>query len=269
MPEGHTIHRLARDQRRDLVGHRLEVDAAQARFAEAAGRVLERTEAYGKNLFHHWDGGEVVHIHLGLVGGFRRHPVPAPPMGPAVRLRLTGPDAAWDLSGAMTCALVDPARRDEVVAALGPDPLRPDGRVDDFVARITASSRGLGALLLDQSIVAGIGNVYRAEVLFLLGLHPLVTGTELGADRAVELWTILTRLLRDGVRRNRIVTRDPADLPGPLRSLEREDVVYVYRRSTCGRCGAPLEVFEAGGRKIWACPVEQPEPSPPGSRPDR
>src|SRR4051794_9644062 len=95
MPEGHTIHRLARDQTRDLVGHAVRVSSPQGRFAESAAVLDRRTvtavEAYGKHLFHRWDDGQVLHVHLGLIGKFLPRPAPAPPPVGAVRLRLEGP----------------------------------------------------------------------------------------------------------------------------------------------------------------------------------
>ncbi|HEX7135823.1 MAG TPA: DNA-formamidopyrimidine glycosylase family protein, partial [Iamia sp.] len=112
MPEGHTIHRQAREQRADLAGHALRTNVVQERFAGAAarldGQVLTDVEAYGKHLFQTWEDGSVVHVHLGLYGKWRRQPVPPEAMVGAVRLRLVGPTRAWDLAGATVCALVTP-----------------------------------------------------------------------------------------------------------------------------------------------------------------
>src|SRR3954464_8467994 len=130
VPEGHTIHRQARDQARDLVGHPIAASVVQERFAHGAarvdGRVLKAVEAYGKHLFQWWDSGDVLHVHLGLFGRWRRRPNPAgAPVG-ELRLRLEGPEQTWDLSGAIICALVSPDDRDATLARLGPDPLRAD-----------------------------------------------------------------------------------------------------------------------------------------------
>ena len=82
MPEGHTIHRAARRQRRELGGQTLRASSPQGRFAEGAaaldGRRLEGVDAVGKHLFYRFDDGEVLHVHLGLFGRFRHHPAPAP-----------------------------------------------------------------------------------------------------------------------------------------------------------------------------------------------
>ena len=129
MPEGHTLHRLARDQRRDLRGHKVSVSSPQGRFTDSARlldqHVVEAVDAYGKHLFTRFDTGDILHVHLGLIGKFRRQlSPPAPPVG-IVRLRVEGPSATWDLSGPTVCRVVDPAEMERVIATLGPDPLRP------------------------------------------------------------------------------------------------------------------------------------------------
>ena len=125
MPEGHTLHRLAKDQRRDLRGHKVTVSSPQGRFAESAQRldqhVVERVDAYGKHLFTRFDCGDTLHVHLGLIGKFRRQASPpAAPVG-IVRLRLEGPTATWDLSGPTVCRVIDP---DEMQRVRRSDPIR-------------------------------------------------------------------------------------------------------------------------------------------------
>jgi endonuclease-8 len=262
MPEGHTLHRLARDIGRDLQGGAVGASSPQGRFAQGAsqidGRVLERTEAYGKHLFLEWESDLVLHVHLGLIGGFRRQPSPpALPQG-LVRLRLEGADHTWDLSGPMVCRLGDPDLVEEVTATLGPDPLRADADPGAFAARVARSRKAIGALLLDQDVVAGVGNVYRAEVLFLCGIHPARAARSLAAAEVGCLWDTIAAQLRLGLRRNRIVTIDPADLGKPISGVRRGEGVYVYHQEHCARCGAPTEVIDLGGRRIWACPIEQP-----------
>jgi hypothetical protein len=117
MPEGHTIHRIARDQTADLVGGPVHTETVQERFSDGAarldGRTIERIEAYGKHLFQWWDGAEVLHVHLGLFGKWTRRTSPPPPPSGEMRLRLAGQTHTWDLAGAITCRLVGPAERDE------------------------------------------------------------------------------------------------------------------------------------------------------------
>jgi endonuclease-8 len=262
MPEGHTIHRLARDQRRDLAGHPLAVSSPQGRFAESAalldGRTVRSVEAFGKHLFHRWEDGQVLHVHLGLIGKFFRRPSPAPPPVGAVRLRMEGPEATWDLSGPAICALVGPEEIERVAAGLGPDPLRRGADPAAFVAKISRSAKPIGALLLDQSVVAGIGNVFRAEVLFLHGIHPETPGRDLTEQQVIALWDELVAQLRAGVRRNRIVTLRPEDLGRSLGRLSKADALYVYHHEACRRCGGPIEALNVANRRIDACPSCQP-----------
>jgi endonuclease-8 len=261
MPEGHTIHRLARDLRKDLRGAAVEASARQDRFAEGAaridGEVLSDTEAYGKHLFLHFDSGDLMHVHLGLVGKFRRRS-PEDRPSDALRVRLEAGDAAWDLTGAMTCALVDPDHRATVVAKLGPDPLRRDGKVEPFVEAIRSSKRPIALQLLDQSVIAGIGNVYRAEALFLTGIHPKTRGDRIDVVELEQLWTLMQALLRDGVRRNRIVTRRKDELPKGR--ITRGEALYAYKRAgmPCRHCDDEIARTEIANRKIWWCPTCQP-----------
>jgi endonuclease-8 len=262
VPEGHTIHRLARDQRRDLVGHPITTRVVQPRFTAGAamldGRVLHRVEAYGKHLFQWWDGGLVLHVHLGLFGRWRRRLTPAgDPVG-EMRLRLEGPERTWDLSGATRCALVTPEDRDAVVARLGPDPLRADADPERMWERVHRSRQAIGALLMDQSVIAGIGNVYRAELLNIVGVDPRRLGRDLERSEFDALWPETVRQLRLGVRRNKIVTVRPEELSRPASRTPMHDAVYVYRRETCRRCGSPLEEWVMAARRIWRCPICQP-----------
>jgi endonuclease-8 len=261
MPEGHTIHRLARDLRRDLRGPALRAETRQEGFfGEGArrldGRELVDTSAMGKHLFLHWDGAEVLHVHLGLFGRFRRHRVPAPEPSPNLRLRLTGPERAWDLTGAMVCALRGPDVLDEVAAKLGPDPLRADADPDRFVTKVLRSRKPIGALLLDQSVIAGIGNVYRAELLHLTGIHPDREGRSLSEADVKSLWALAVEQLRLGVQRNRIVT---VPLDGRrLRDVRRGEDRHVYKRQECLTCAGPVEWTDVGNRRSYACPTCQP-----------
>ncbi len=260
MPEGDTIHGIARDQQRDFAGHAIAVSSPQGRFEEGAagidGRVVGRVEAYGKHLFQHLEG-DIVHIHLGLIGRFR--PQPSPPEAPVgeVRLRQVSPAATWDLSGPQTCRVITPHERDEVVAELGPDPLRRGADSEAMWHGIHGSDRAIGALLLDQSVVAGIGNVYRAELLYLCGIHPTRPGSSLSRDEVDSLWRATSDQMRRGLRLRRMVTRDPEEVSVPLGRLPDEERLYVYQRDTCRRCGSALSRFELGGRTTWACPFCQ------------
>ena len=267
MPEGHTIHRAARQQQRLFGGEILAACSPQGRFAASAARLdgtrLRRVEAWGKHLFSTFDSGDILHVHLGLFGRFTVHTtLPAPPAGAAVRLRLTGPGAALDLSGPTICALIDPAGRDRVIAGLGPDPLRRDHRgAGRFATRVQASRAPIGALLMNQAVVAGVGNVYRAESLFLEGLHPELPGRSLTFEQTAALWARIVVLLRDGVRRGAIVTIDPAAVDRPLGAVRRGEATWVYGQERCRRCTAPVRRWEMAGRRCYACEACQPASS--------
>lgn len=262
MPEGHTVHRQARQQRRELVGHALATDVVQDRFAASAarldGQVLDDAEAWGKHLFQTWEGGEVLHVHLGLYGKWRRQPTPPPPMRGAVRLRLVGPTKVWDLAGATACELLSPDERDTIVARLGPDPLRRDADPDRFLDRVARSRAPVGTLLLDQSAVAGIGNVYRAEVLFLQGIHPERPARELRPHEAGGLWAEMVHQLGLGLRRGKIITRRADEVNHSPARLPRAEAHYVYHRDTCRICGGPVRRTELAARRIDLCPRCQP-----------
>ena len=254
MPEGHTLHRLAHEVGSAFGGRRVRVSSPQGRFAESAalvdGSVLLDAEAAGKHLFCELAGERVVHIHLGLIGQLDVHPdvaeVPLP-VG-QVRLRLAtadGTPAAYaDLRGAIVCDLVTTARRDEVIARLGPDPLRPDADPMRAWARISRSHRPIGDLLMDQAVLAGVGNVYRAEVLFRHRMHPLRPGRTLRVGQWQAMWDDLVVLMAEGVKTGTIDTVRPEHTPEamgrPPRADDHGGEVYVYRRAgqACLVCGS-------------------------------
>ena len=127
MPEGHTIHRTARDHHRLFAGSQLAVSSPQGRFRLGArkldGQVLASVEAYGKHLFYLWERA-ILHVHLGLYGKFRQHRCPPPAPRGAVRLRVIGYERAFDLNGPTACEIISQKALDAVHNRLGPDPLR-------------------------------------------------------------------------------------------------------------------------------------------------
>ena len=260
MPEGNTIHRLARIHNRDFGGKRVRVSSPQGRFAKEAakldGRRFLAAEAYGKHLFHHWSGGLVVHVHLGMAGWFYRHRGPLPEPRPTVRMRLATRKVASDLIGPPTCELIPEFARQQVLERLGADPLRRD--FDPHRARKALEKRprrAIGDALLDQSVLAGVGNIYRAEALFLTGIHPLRRSETLSAAEWDSLWRTVRRLMRLGVTQAEIrtVARDePA--PHPLSGRGPGDAFYVYHQEVCRRCGTPIAEFPLSARRMFACP---------------
>ena len=262
VPEGHTIHRLARRHARLLVGQPVSADSPQGRFEDGArlldGRVLGATDAWGKHLFHRYDD-LWLHVHLGLYGKFRDGTLPAPPAVGALRLRLVGAGHWLELRGPTACEVLTTAERQAVLARLGPDPLRRRPDVEAFVTRVLRSRAPIATLLMDQSVVAGVGNVYRAEVLFRQRLDPFRPGRDHDAAVLHAVWDDLVGLLRAGVRAGRIVTTLPEDRERPAARPRRVDAHYVYGRSEqpCRVCGTPVQDAPIAARRLFWCPVCQ------------
>lgn len=259
MPEGPVLHRFARQQNRDLSGRRVRASASQARFASQArtlsGKVFERVEARGKHLFHHWRDGPIVHVHLGMFGDFYRFASPPPAPRPTVRLRLSTAGATWDLIGPPTCELISSEERLAILDRLGPDPISSRRGESVFVERLQRTDRAIGHALMDQRVVAGIGNIYRAEILFLTGLHPLRASSSLSASELEELWSMTKRLLRRGVREGRIWTIEPMERSLTEHGRRR---FYVYQQETCLRCRSSIATLPLTGRTMFACETCQP-----------
>jgi DNA-formamidopyrimidine glycosylase len=268
MPEGHTLRRLALDLTDAFAGERVTVGSPQGRFAADAalvdGTVLEAADSAGKHLFLEFAADRVIHIHLGLIGKLAITPGPALAPRGEVRLRLATSTAYADLRGATRCDLIGPDRRDQVIASLGPDPLRPDADPDKAWARISRSERSIGDLLMDQAVLAGVGNVYRAEVLFRHRVDPQRPGRSLRKAQWQAMWDDLVVLMAAGVTVNRIDTVRPEHTPEAMGRPPRVDdhggEVYVYRRTgqDCLVCGTTVRTSVLKGRNLFWCPRCQP-----------
>lgn len=216
----------------------MTVTSPQGRFRDASivdGAVLVATDAWGKHLFHEYEGDRIVHVHLGIYGKFSVHDAPPPQPRGTCRMRLAADDVTIDLVGPTTCELLDAEGKARVTRRLGPDPLRRGADPERAWAMLQRRRTSVGQALMDQSVIAGVGNVYRAEVLLAQGIHPERPASTLSRDEFDALWKTLRALLRKGVRENRINTRD------------------VYRQETCRRCGGPVRRFDLGGRWAYAC----------------
>jgi endonuclease VIII len=269
MPEGHVTHGLARDLRRTLLGAAVRASSPQGRFADGAalldGQLLTRTDAWGKYLFLHFGAGRILHIHLGLIGKLRPIDASALP-GAAVRLRLENDAIAWQLTGPTRCALITPEEKKAILAPLGADPLRRHPDVPRMRDRMGRKNSPLGAVLLDQTVIAGIGNVYRAELLFLQGIHPLRAASSLADAEVGSLWEETVHQLKRGLRLGRIVTTDPVEIGRSVSRMRPEDRLYVYHRTHCRWCGSELQTLVLGGRPMQLCPVHQPLLTPVATR---
>jgi endonuclease VIII len=284
VPEGHTLHRLARRHRQTFGGRTVHVISPQGRFAAGAalldGTVLRVAQAHGKHLFLGFSPPEAsdvdapgpvatprrrlrpdrwLHVHLGLIGSFEFGVGPPPPPRGAVRLRIATDDAWADLRGPTACELLTEPEVGGIRRRLGADPLRPNAEPHAAYARITRSTVPIGALLMQQEVVAGVGNVYRAELLYRHRLDPWLPGRELSEAAWEALWGDLVVLMRDGLRRGRIVTTLPQDRPhrsGPVRDGEAH---YVYRRTglPCFVCATLVVSEPMAGRTLYRCPYCQ------------
>lgn len=176
-----------------------------------------------------------------------------------MRLRLRTDEHWCELRGATAVELLGPAEREIVLARLGPDPLRRDADPARFVARATASRAPVGGLLTDQKLLAGIGNVYRAELLFRARVEPHRCGREVGPDALNGIGRDAVMLLRAGVRTGRIVTTLPADRARRTGPAGASDAHYVYRRDglPCRVCGELVRRERFGGRNLFWCPACQ------------
>ncbi len=276
MPEGHTLHRLATLHRRRYVGRPVSVSSPQGRFTTDAelidGRVLEAAEAYGKHLFHHYGPDLVVHVHLGLYGRFSDERLPTEEPRGQVRMRMIGETHYADLRGPTACALLTDPEAEAIRARLGADPLRDVADPDRAWTRISRSAAPLATLLMDQSVIAGVGNVYRAEVLFRLGLDPQLPGRALRREQWDAIWADLVELLRAGYAVGKIETLRPEHDPSlyPMDNVVPcARAVYAYRRTgePCLVCGTPIAHARHLARNLFWCPVCQaPERARPAGR---
>ncbi len=185
---------------------------------------------------------------------------PPEPVG-QVRVRILTPTAVADLRGPTVCEVLEPSQVRALADRLGPDPEAPTEsrrRAEDrFVARASRSGQAIGQLLMDQSVVAGIGNVYRAELLFRARMDPHRPGNAVPEDELRALWRDWVKLLRIGVETGQMLTID--GLRGARRAAalaNRADRHWVYKREglPCRRCGTAIALETMQARKLYWCP---------------
>jgi endonuclease VIII len=312
MPEGHSVHRIARQFALHFVGKRITASSPQGRFAAGAaeinGHMMVDAKAVGKQMFLEFDNGLWLRVHLGLYGAWdfagdftsgtsTGSPTPkdsrgedsltsmgapriarlrmseqetaAPdadtfppdPIG-AVRVRLLTDDTVADLRGPTACEVLTPDQVQAAIDKLGPDPLIDSPRVGEerFVQAVRKTSTPIGLLLMDQSVVSGIGNVYRAELLFRARLDPHKPGKDVPEEAVRALWKDWTKLLKIGVKTGQMLTMDGLSKKKQGAALaNREDRHWVYHRTgePCRVCGTPIVMEVAAGRKLYYCPKDQ------------
>ena len=186
---------------------------------------------------------------------------PPEPIG-QVRVRLLTDTVCADLRGPTACEVLDPAQVEAVVAKLGPDPLIDAGQAaeDRFAASVGKKPTPIALLLMDQNVVAGIGNVYRTELLFRARQNPHTPGRLVPEEHVRHLWRDWSKLLRIGVETGQMMTMDDLDPEAYLAALaNRADRHWVYKREglPCRVCGTNIVMEELGARKLYWCPYCQ------------
>jgi formamidopyrimidine-DNA glycosylase len=182
-----------------------------------------------------------------------------PPIVGQVRLRLLTTTTCADLRGPTACVIQTPDEVQATIAKLGPDPLvdDPDEGEERFVAVVRRKPTPIGLLLMDQSVVSGIGNVYRAELLFRARLDPHTPGRDVPEETVRAIWRDWVRLLAVGVETGQMMTMDDLD-PEQWRAAmaHRDDRHWVYHRAglPCRVCGTSIVLEEMAARKLYWCP---------------
>ncbi|MFF2632084.1 Fpg/Nei family DNA glycosylase [Microbacterium sp. NPDC058021] len=328
MPEGHSVHRIARQFDRNFVGRRVSASSPQGRFVEGAavldGRTATEVRAVGKQMFLAFDDAIWLRVHLGMYGAWdfageilvdptiaaangrmgqtnqrgtvledapildaagenslasigapRRTRVHVrmseqttgladdeqwpPAVVGQVRLRLMTDITCADLRGPTSCELQTADEMAATVAKLGPDPLVDDPTAGEerFTATVRRKPTPIGLLLMDQTVVSGIGNVYRAEMLFRARQNPHTPGRDVPEETVRALWRDWVTLLSIGVETGQMMTMDdlaPEDYRKAMAS--RDDRHWVYHRAglPCRVCGTAIVVEEMATRKLYWCP---------------
>ena len=235
------------------------------RYADLSGRDVLEVRSRGKHLLLRLSGGLTLHTHFRMDGSWHLYRVGERWQGgPAGQVRVVLATQAWQAVGYRlpVVDLVPTEREGDVVGHLGPDLLGEDWDADEATRRLTArAGEPVGLVLLDQTVLAGLGNLYRTELCFLRGTTPWTRVADMAAPHAwVELAHRLLRANRD--RAVQVTT-------GRSGRGERH---WVFERSTCQRCGSRVGTALQGqpGREriTYWCPACQAGPAPP-SRPVR
>ena len=264
MPEGDTIRRVATVLGREVTGRavaRLELrDRGEVR--ELAGRRIDGVEPRGKQMLVHFEGGWTLRVHLGMHGRWtRRHLRQPRPRGATVVLAVG--DTAYVCDRAYRAELIRTSalRTHPALARLGPDLLADPPDLDNAVRRATRpahAGREIADVLLDQRIAAGIGNVYKSEVLFEEGVHPRTRVGDLSPEQVRGLYETAARLMRLN-----LVTRRRTSVPIRRRPQPSSQRLWVYGRGgkACLDCATTIERFLQGdmARSTYFCPACQEE----------
>jgi endonuclease-8 len=242
-----------------FAGEAIIVDSPQGRFSSDAklvsNRVLVRARAIGKQLFLEFDNDLTLRIHLGIYGKWKLHSAEGwPEVVGEVRARFRSSKAIAELRGPTVCEVIDDREVAAVEKRLGPDPLNPDPRGKErerFAAKVACSRTSIGQLLMNQEVISGIGNVYRAELLFRAGVDPHTPGNALPREVIENLWLDSVKLLKVGVKTSFMITRDDLFTKRPSKA----DRNWVYKREgqACRVCSTNVSIEIMAGRKLYWC----------------
>ena len=296
MPEGNEVHRWADRHNAAFAGKKMHVEGPNGRFTDAVlldGRKLVRVLAKGKHLGYVFGKDRVLHVHLGRYGDWTEGQMPLPEVKGALPQRM-GPGGskphkaqgqpsarhAWysdddgthstpaeevdwlELRGAAACELWTDAQWQTLLARLGPDPLDGDDPKPAF-EHIAKAKTPISVLLMQQDVLSGIGNIYRAELLFRERLNPFLEGRQVPLKSLKAMWKDSIPLLKAGMIDRRIVTTKPKDRPTKKTgSPIKPEVHYVYRRhgKPCFVCGTKVMRKDIAGRTLYWCAVCQASP---------
>ncbi len=268
MPEGNETHRWAELHAGMFAGKKVHVDSPQGRFADDAalldGRKLLNVLAVGKHLGYDFGviSGErrIVHVHMGLYGDFTEGIQPMPEPRGALRMRIWDKTQWLELRGPTNCAIWSEPEWSALLDRLGPDPLNKD-KPARMIERIGKRKTPVGLLLMNQAIVSGLGNIFRAELLFRSRLSPFRPGNEVQPESLKQIWKDAVTLMPRAMVDRRIVTTEPKDRPHKRGEPLNEESHYVYRRKgrPCFVCGTEVLTKVFGGRNLFWCPTCQAE----------
>ena len=298
MPEGNEVHRWAERHTAAFAGRKIHVEGPTGRFTEAPlldGRKLERVIAVGKHLGYDFGKDRILHVHLGRFGDWSEGLMPYPEVRGALRMRMWrvgarakkgaesepqkirrgwyasgdagGMDAdrvEWaELRGPTDCSVYTQAKWDALLDRLGPDPLGDDPKGHDdpqkYVDAVLSRKTAIGELLMDQEVLSGVGNIYRAEVLFRHRVSPFTPGEQMDPKVVKAMWKDLVPLLRAGMVDRRIVCTRQKDRPSKQEPAPKGEAHYVYRRhgKPCFVCGERILHRDVAGRTLYWCPKDQ------------